>query len=485
MISAIERKTEFRERLPDLEILRRINFISYVVDHQRDEVLYADPSFFRLFDITGLSDIERDSHPDVQRAIARSGIENPFSNKPRAENTSPLFVEKLIKTSRGDMRVLSVEIWEEEDYLGTGYLFTEVYTGTSPVQLIIEKWKRKNVASLEEFLFVAPQTVIAPDPLSLDDEDIDDEPVASIPNQFFREIDRIPLLTADQEIVLAKQIEIGKKAANRFGLNHLPQNDPQRKQLEKEIPEIRKGIAARDSMIEANLRLVVAIARKYINRTGMDLMDMIQEGTIGLKQAVEKYDWKKGFRFSTYATWLIRQEIMRAIDEQWLLVRKPRHLAQKRGKYIQTDLIITQEKGRPARVEEIGADHGVSGASVVLVFRAFHRPVSLDMLVGDAEQKTRLSNLIPDETQNTERQTARRRLRADVRDILGSEILTDQERGIIADRFGLHDGIIKTRPAIGKVFGVTGERVRQIENQALEKLREEFGKRLEDYLRVL
>jgi RNA polymerase primary sigma factor len=257
---------------------------------------------------------------------------------------------------------------------------------------------------------------------------------------YLKEIGKTPLLTKDEERDLAKRIEKGDEEA-------------------------------RQKLMKANLRLVVSIAKRYINRTPhLSILDLIQEGNIGLSRAVDKFDYRKGFKFSTYATWWIRQAITRALADQSRTVRIPVHMVETISKYTQTRRQLVQELGREPLAEEIAAEMGLEVEKVRHIQKISQEVLSIETPVGDEEDST-LSDFIPDEKNPTPAQvTSRALLRDLVREILVD--LTEREQRILKMRFGLEDGVGHTLEEVGKEFGVTRERIRQIEAKALEKIRE-------------
>lgn len=266
---------------------------------------------------------------------------------------------------------------------------------------------------------------------------------------YLREIGRVPLLTADEEVELAKRIAKGDKAA-------------------------------KDKMVEANLRLVVSIAKKYIGR-GLDLLDLIQEGSSGLLRAVEKFDYTKGFKFSTYATWWIRQAITRAIADQARTIRIPVHMVETINKLIRTQRRLVQELGREPLPEEIAAEMEIDVDKVNHILKIKQEIVSLESPVGD-DKDSSLSEFIEDEDRPTPPEVAANQLlKEQVASVLS--LLTPREQKILRMRFGLEDGKSHTLEEVGLEFGVTRERIRQIEAKALTKLRKHReSKKLRDYL---
>lgn len=292
---------------------------------------------------------------------------------------------------------------------------------------------------------------------------------------YLREIDRGPLLTAEQEVSLAKRIERGRKAAEKL---KDPSLDPAiRERLEHQV---RDGRAAARALTEANLRLVVSIAKRYMGQ-GLPLLDLIQEGNLGLAHAVEKFDYRRGFRFSTYAHWWIRQAVTRGIANQARTIRVPVHMIDLIGDVLRTSRELQQKLGREPTDEEIANALDVSRERVHEILSASRQPISLETPVGEEEEES-LSDLIADRvTESPTDFAARRLLRDHISDVLDE--LSDRERSVLRLRFGLDDGRAKTLEEIGDTLGVSRERVRQIEGEALSKLRTpELREKLKEYL---
>ena len=257
---------------------------------------------------------------------------------------------------------------------------------------------------------------------------------------YLREIGRISLLTGDEEKDLAKKIGQGNEEARR-------------------------------KLTEANLRLVVSIAKKYIGRSPhLTLLDLIQEGNMGLFKAVEKFDYKRGFKFSTYATWWIRQAITRALADQARTIRIPVHMVETISKFTQVKRRLTQDLGREPMPEEIAAEMGMEVDKVRHIIKISQETVSLETPLGDYNEDSTLGEFLEDEKQIMPSQSAARRLLKDqLREIMGD--LNPREQKILSLRFGLEDGVTHTLEEVGKEFGVTRERIRQIEAKALDKIR--------------
>jgi RNA polymerase primary sigma factor len=293
---------------------------------------------------------------------------------------------------------------------------------------------------------------------------------------YLKEIGKVPLLTAEQEVTLAKRIEAGLLATLKLDEPELlPDN--QRASLQAVQ---RDGQLARRQLTEANLRLVVSIAKRYVGR-GMALLDLIQEGNLGLIRAVEKFDYTKGFKFSTYATWWIRQAITRAIADQARTIRIPVHMVETMNKVLRIQRQMLQELGREPTVEEIAAKVDLTPDKVREIQRIAQEPVSLETPVGE-EDDSLLGDFVEDPNVIAPATAAARALLTEAIEEALQE-LNDRERAVVRLRFGLDDGQIRTLEEVGKEFGVTRERIRQIESKTLAKLRHPTrSQRLRDYL---
>jgi RNA polymerase primary sigma factor len=281
---------------------------------------------------------------------------------------------------------------------------------------------------------------------------------------YLKEIGKVPLLTADQEISLAKRIEAGALASEALESDEI--FSPKRV---RELQEIEKdGLVAKGKLAEANLRLVVSIAKRYVGR-GMLFLDLVQEGNLGLIRGVEKFDYRRGFKFSTYATWWIRQAVSRAIADQARTIRVPVHMVENINKLSKAKLRLVQELGCDPTSDEVAEEMGIPEEKVRAIMRASQTPVSLETPIG-GEDDTPLSSFIKDASAATPTEEVNFTLLQDqIGDILDE--LTVRERRIIQLRFGLIDGRQRTLEEVGRVFGVTRERIRQIESKTLIKLR--------------
>lgn len=291
--------------------------------------------------------------------------------------------------------------------------------------------KSKNDADIESSL---PKGVAVDDPVRM----------------YLKEIGKVPLLTAEEEVVLAKRMEAGDESAKQ-------------------------------QLCEANLRLVVSIAKRYVGR-GMLFLDLIQEGNMGLIKAVDKFDWRKGYKFSTYATWWIRQAITRSIADQARTIRIPVHMVETINKLIRVSRQLLQEKGREPTPEEIGKEMNISADKVREILKIAQEPVSLETPIGE-EEDSHLGDFIPDEDVPSPADAAANSM---LKEQLAEELktLTEREEKVLKLRFGLEDGRGRTLEEVGKMFDVTRERIRQIEAKALRKLRHPSrSKKLRDYLK--
>jgi RNA polymerase primary sigma factor len=300
---------------------------------------------------------------------------------------------------------------------------------------------------------------------------------------YLREIGRVSLLSADIEVLCAKRIERGRAAHDRLEAwlrDGAPEEVPlaKRRAAEREVAE---GQEAKDLLTEANLRLVVSIAKRYRNR-GMAFLDLIQEGNLGLMRAVEKFDYRRGFKFSTYATWWIRQAITRAVADQARTIRIPVHMVETINKVIWVQRQLSQQLGRDPTIDEIAARIEFSADRVREIQRISQDTISLQQPIGGGDEEFSLSDLVEDRTAEVPLDAATRvMLNEAVQHALHE--LSPREQEVVRLRFGLDDGKIRTLEEVGQIFGVTRERVRQIEMKTLAKLRQPaLAHPLRDYL---
>jgi len=292
---------------------------------------------------------------------------------------------------------------------------------------------------------------------------------------YLKEMARVPLLTIEEEVTLAKKLERGGDAALELRDNGV--KAPRRHELEQLVQE---GKAAREHLIKANTRLVVSIAKKYIGR-GVPFLDLIQEGNLGLMKAVEKFDYLRGYRFSTYATWWIRQTITRAIADQGRTIRVPVHMSDSIRRLYKTARKLEQENGRKPTPEEIAEVLDIEPRKVQWMLKVSWQPLSLERPVGE-EEDSELGSFIEDDSTPSPSQTAYQNLLHDkVEEVLAT--LTPREARILRLRFGLYNGRSYTLEEVGQKFGLTRERIRQIEGKALRRLRHpRRSRQLREYL---
>lgn len=336
------------------------------------------------------------------------------------------------------------------------------------------------------------------DDIILDDEDeVEVEKIdLSVPEgvsvedpvrMYLKEIGKVPLLSADEEIELAQNMEDGAVATEK--INVLKgridgASEEEKAEIKEEIKtlqrDVDKGADAKKRLAEANLRLVVSIAKRYVGR-GMLFLDLIQEGNLGLIKAVEKFDYKKGYKFSTYATWWIRQAITRAIADQARTIRIPVHMVETINKLTRVSRQLLQELGREPSPEEIAKEMNMPVERVREILKISQEPVSLETPIGE-EEDSHLGDFIKDDNVPVPADAAAfTLLKEQLEEVLGT--LTEREQKVLTLRFGLEDGRARTLEEVGKEFNVTRERIRQIEAKALRKLRHPSrSRKLKDYL---
>ena len=326
----------------------------------------------------------------------------------------------------------------------------------------------EEIAEIEEEELVDPNTLV--DSFNIDD------PV----RMYLKEIGKVPLLTADEEVTLATSMSEGNLAKDR--LAEIEGNNEEISAEEQAELEtlVKQGENSKQKLAEANLRLVVSIAKRYVGR-GMLFLDLIQEGNLGLIKAVEKFDYTKGYKFSTYATWWIRQAITRAIADQARTIRIPVHMVETINKVIRVSRQLLQELGHDPSAEEISEEMGMPVDKVREILKIAQEPVSLETPIGE-EEDSHLGDFIPDEGASEPSEAASfTLLKEQLVDVLST--LTPREEKVLKLRFGIEDGRTRTLEEVGKEFNVTRERIRQIEAKALRKLRHPSrSKKLKDFL---
>ena len=356
------------------------------------------------------------------------------------------------------LEALSIDISNDEDILP---------------DLADEEPAAEEIAEVEEEELVDPNSLV--NSFSIDD------PV----RMYLKEIGKVPLLNPDEEIVLAQAMSAGNEAKAKL-------DELEERRRNGETPDItpeeeaqlrkvfKKGESSKQKLAEANLRLVVSIAKRYVGR-GMLFLDLIQEGNLGLIKAVEKFDYTKGYKFSTYATWWIRQAITRAIADQARTIRIPVHMVETINKVIRVSRQLLQELGHDPSPNEIAAEMGMPVEKVREILKIAQEPVSLETPIGE-EEDSHLGDFIPDEDASEPSEAASfTLLKEQLMDVLST--LTPREEKVLKLRFGIEDGRTRTLEEVGKEFNVTRERIRQIEAKALRKLRHPSrSKKLKDFL---
>jgi RNA polymerase primary sigma factor len=410
---------------------------------------------------------QRPGTPDVDPSTANTMTVDP----------TEVEVESIVRTAQGDGSVTAADLAEKLSVLDLTPDETDaVYKRL--VDLGVEIIEDESLREEEEEVEEAP-------------DDVDEErqrarreieaalkaPTNDPVRMYLKEIGQVSLLTAQEEVDLAKRIEAGLKAVERLESSGGRVPEPQQREL-KWLE--RDGDRAKRHLVEANLRLVVSIAKRYVGR-GMAFLDLIQEGNLGLIRAVEKFDYEKGFKFSTYATWWIRQAITRAIADQARTIRIPVHMVETINKLVRIQRQLLQDLGREPTAEEIAEQMELSSDKVREIQKISQEPVSLYTPVGE-EEDSHLGDFIEDSEAVVPLERASfRLLQEQLESVLHT--LSGREKEVIRLRFGLVDGQPRTLEEVGKKFGVTRERIRQIESKTLSKLRHPSrSQKLRDYL---
>ena len=386
-------------------------------------------------------------------------------------------------TERTEMDVL-MELMEKAEV--QGYLTTDDILEAFPeAEEVLEQLEDVFISLQDAGIEIYEQKPEPKDKVQIEeDEQFEEEPtgfdLSGISSDdtvglYLKEMARVPLLTIEEEVRLAKALESGNDAALTLSSNGYEVR--QRRGLEKMIED---GRLAREHLITANTRLVVSIAKKYMGR-GVPFLDLIQEGNLGLMKAVEKFDYRRGYRFSTYATWWIRQTITRAIADQGRTIRVPVHMSDSIRRLYKTARKLEQDRGRKPTPEEIAVELDIEPRKVRWMLKVSWQPLSLERPVGE-EEDSELGNFIEDESSPTPPQTAYQNLLHEkVEEVLAT--LTPREARILRLRFGLHNGRSYTLEEVGQKFGLTRERIRQIEGKALRRLRHpRRSRQLREYL---
>jgi len=384
----------------------------------------------------------------AKKAKAKKILKKAAKKRVAKANTEKELLEELIKGGKPRGFVTQDEILKYFPLIeGDINLLEKIYDALAEVNIVI----------VESGDLLLTQKEITSKELEESTRFSYDEGLSDNVQSYLREIGKTSLLTSEEEKILAKKAEQGDEQA-------------------------------RQKMIEANLRLVVSIAKRYIGRSAnMSFLDLIQEGNIGLSKAVDKFDYKRGFKFSTYATWWIRQAITRALADQGRTIRIPVHTVEIITKYLKTRKILAQSLGREPLPEEIAKEMGKKIDEVLYLMRVSRDTYSLNQPMGDEEGTSEFGDFVPDKKNPPpDIHTTWKILKDQIREILEDKSFTQREREIIKMRFGLENGFSHTLEEVGKEFGVTRERIRQIEAKSLEKIRDhEKADRLKEFLKYL
>ena len=367
-----------------------------------------------------------------------------------------------------------------------GYLTTEDLLDASPelgedaerLSIIMLALRHRGVDMLDsDYDPLSTEVLASPELIPWMEPEVTDYSSDDSVGMYLKEMSRVPLLKANEEWEIAVRIETGRKARSELARCPGRQHSPERQRLEVLVQD---GILAREQIIKANTRLVVSIAKRYMGR-GVAFLDLIQEGNLGLMKAVEKYDVHKGFRFSTYATWWIRQTITRAIADQARTIRLPVHINDRIRQIYKANRDLEQHLGRVPTPEELAAEVKMEPEKVQYILQVSWLPLSLESPVGDDEDSD-LGMFIEDELTPTPVQSAYQSMLKDkIEEVLGT--LTPREARVLSMRFGLETGIPFTLEEVGEKFGLTRERIRQIEGKALRRLRHpRRSRQLKEYL---
>ena len=413
-------------------------------------------------------------------------------NKP-AEGAADESVKEKFQQKLRELLVVAKKKKNMLEYQEISDFFAELHLDAEQLDKVLDFLEANNVDVLRITDDDADEDIL----IDMDDDaDVEVEKIdLSIPDgvsiedpvrMYLKEIGKVPLLSAEEETELAKKMEEGAVAKEKIAIlrKREAENEAEAAENEEEIVRLQKdadlGDDAKKRLAEANLRLVVSIAKRYVGR-GMLFLDLIQEGNLGLIKAVEKFDYRKGYKFSTYATWWIRQAITRAIADQARTIRIPVHMVETINKLIRVSRQLLQELGREPSPEEIAVEMNMPVERVREILKISQEPVSLETPIGE-EEDSHLGDFIQDDNVPVPADAAAfTLLKEQLEEVLGT--LTEREQKVLTLRFGLEDGRARTLEEVGKEFNVTRERIRQIEAKALRKLRHPSrSRKLKDYL---
>jgi RNA polymerase primary sigma factor len=417
-------------------------------------------------------------------ATRKKTLKTPPPVKEKEKELPAVIEEIAVEELSGEEQLLN--IGREKGYV----TYDDILGAFPDAEKNLEQMEEVFVALADAGIQVIPTEDEAADQMAYDDDDDDDEfnehnnenlleaiEADDTVGLYLKEIGRVPLLTAPQEVDLAQRMERGKDARESLA-DESKVAAKDRERLEQLADD---GMAAREHLINANSRLVISVAKKYIGR-GVPFLDLIQEGNIGLIRAAKKFDWRRGHKFSTYATWWIRQAVTRAIADQGRTIRVPVHMGDQINRLLRASHQLTQELGRDPTVAELAEALNVTVRKAEQMIQVARRPISLETPTDDEEESV-LGDFIPDEDSPAPAEVVTSQmLREQLSDILAT--LPPREVRILQLRYGLLDGETYTLEEVGKKLGVTRERVRQIEAQALSRLRHPaHARKLRDFLR--
>ena len=420
--------------------------------------------------------------------------ENEVKNTQKEENVMDEAAREKFQQKLKELLVLAKKKKNMLEYQEISDFFADMQLDAEQFEKILDYLEANNIDVLRITEDDSDEDIL----LDVDDdEEIEVEKIdLSVPEgvsiedpvrMYLKEIGKVPLLSAEEEIDLAQKMEAGAVAKEKIAILKKRQesaSEEEEEEIEEEIKSLQKDLNAGDEakkrLAEANLRLVVSIAKRYVGR-GMLFLDLIQEGNLGLIKAVEKFDYRKGYKFSTYATWWIRQAITRAIADQARTIRIPVHMVETINKLIRVSRQLLQELGREPSPEEIAAEMNMPVERVREILKISQEPVSLETPIGE-EEDSHLGDFIQDDNVPVPADAAAfTLLKEQLEEVLGT--LTEREQKVLTLRFGLEDGRARTLEEVGKEFNVTRERIRQIEAKALRKLRHPSrSRKLKDYL---